>query len=61
MEVEAFDERLADPDLYSDNADSDELQEIIQQQTKAKAEIQALEWDWLNASEALEDAEPTAS
>ncbi|MGB5721990.1 MAG: ATP-binding cassette domain-containing protein [Woeseiaceae bacterium] len=60
-EVEAFDERLADPDLYSDNVDSDELQEIIQQQTKAKAEIQALEWDWLNASEALEDADPTAS
>ena len=56
-ELETLDERLADETLYSDHARKTELTRLIQDQAERKAEIQALEWTWLEASEALETAE----
>ena len=56
-ELETLDERLADETLYSDHARKTELTRLIQDQAERKAEIQALEWNWLEASEALETAE----
>ncbi|MGI9232433.1 MAG: ABC-F family ATP-binding cassette domain-containing protein [Woeseiaceae bacterium] len=55
-ELEALDGRLADTSLYSDDGRATELQQIIQDQAERKAEIQTLEWEWLEASEALENA-----
>jgi len=56
-ELETLDERLADESLYSDQARKAELTSLIQDQAERKAEIQTLEWNWLEASEALEMAE----
>ncbi|MGB5625171.1 MAG: ATP-binding cassette domain-containing protein, partial [Woeseiaceae bacterium] len=56
-ELETLDERLADETLYSDHARKAELTRLIQDQAEKKAEIQTLEWNWLEASEALETAE----
>lgn len=56
-ELETLDERLADETLYSDHTRKAELTRLMQDQAERKAQIQALEWNWLEASEALETAE----
>jgi ATP-binding cassette subfamily F protein 3 len=48
--------RLAETGLYSDPTRKDELKRILAEQANAKATIESLEWDWLEASEALEEA-----
>ena len=56
-ELDALDERLADTSLYTDGGSAEELQQLLRNQAERKAQIQALECDWLDASEALEDAD----
>ena len=56
-EVDSLDERLADTSLYSEAGRAAELKQLLQDQAERKAEIQTLEWDWLEASEALETAD----
>ena len=49
-----LDERLADESLYSDANRQDELKQLVKDQAAVKAAIEALEWNWLEASEELE-------
>ena len=49
-----FDNRLADEAIYSDPGRKDELTQLVKDQAAAKATIETLEWDWLEASEDLE-------
>ncbi|MBT8066883.1 MAG: ATP-binding cassette domain-containing protein [Gammaproteobacteria bacterium] len=55
-DLASLDERLADTDLYTEAGRAAELKKILKDQADSKAEIQTLEWEWLEASEALEDA-----
>ena len=56
-DLESLEARLTDESIYSDQARKAELTQLIADQAARKAEIQTLEWDWLEASEALEAAE----
>jgi len=56
-ELEAVEERLADEAIYADQDRKAELTQLVQDQVNRKAEIQTLEWNWLEASEALEAAD----
>jgi len=49
-----LDERLADESLYTDANRKHELTQLVKDQAAVKATIDALEWDWLEASEELE-------
>ena len=53
-EEESLEERLADETLYTDPKRQAELTELVQALAQAKSNIEALEWDWLEASEELE-------
>jgi ATP-binding cassette subfamily F protein 3 len=48
--------RLADESLYADPDRKDELTQLIQDQAAVKSAIESLEWEWLEASEKLEQA-----
>jgi len=48
--------RLADDSIYVDPSRKDELTQLIQDRVAAKSTIEALEWEWLEASEKLEQA-----
>jgi ATP-binding cassette, subfamily F, member 3 len=52
-EVEA---QLVDESIYSDPNRKDELTRLIREQAAVKSSIEQLEWEWLEASEALERA-----
>ena len=52
-----YDTRLADETIYSDAGRKDELKQLMQDQASVRAEIDTLEWQWLEASEALEKAD----
>ncbi len=54
--LEALDAKAADETLYQDPARSGEVQQLLKEQASVKADIETLEWDWLEASEALEKA-----
>ena len=54
--LDSLDERLAKTDLYTEAGRAAELKQLLQDQADSKAEIQTLEWEWIEASEALEDA-----
>lgn len=47
---------LADESIYVDPDRRDELNRIIRDQADVKSAIESLEWDWLEASESLEQA-----
>ncbi len=47
---------LADESIYVDPSRKDELTQLVQDQATAKTTIEALEWEWLEASEDLEQA-----
>jgi ATP-binding cassette subfamily F protein 3 len=49
-----LDERLADESLYTEANRKNELTQLVKDQAAVKVEIEALEWDWLEASEELE-------
>jgi ATP-binding cassette subfamily F protein 3 len=48
--------RLADESIYADPQRKDELTRLIQDQAAARAAIESLEWEWLEACEKLEQA-----
>ena len=48
--------RLADESLYADPTRKDELTQLVQDQADVKSTIESLEWEWLEASEKLEQA-----
>ena len=53
IELEA---RLADETMYTDPNRKDELTQLIQDQAAVKSAVESLEWEWLEASEKLEQA-----
>jgi len=59
-EVTLLDERLMDEKLYSDPGRVEETSELSRQRSAARERIQELEWEWLEASEALEAADSPA-
>jgi len=52
---ELLEKRLSHEALYTDPDRKTELTEILKEQATLKSEIDTLEWDWLEASEALEN------
>jgi ATP-binding cassette subfamily F protein 3 len=55
MELEMLEKRLADATLYTDPGRKEELTGLIRQQGSIKTAMESLEWEWLEASEALEN------
>ena len=55
MELEILEKRLADETLYTDPGRKEELTGLIRQQGVIKASMETCEWEWLEASEALEN------
>jgi ATP-binding cassette subfamily F protein 3 len=53
-DLQDIEERLADESLYAEPSRQSELTTLVQDQGRIKADIERLEWDWLEASEALE-------
>ena len=51
-----LDTRLSDESIYADPSRKDELTQIVRDQAEAKSSIESLEWEWLEASEKLEQA-----
>jgi len=47
---------LSDESIYSDAGRKNELTQLIQDQAATKSAIESLEWEWLEASEKLEQA-----
>jgi ATP-binding cassette subfamily F protein 3 len=56
ISLEIIEKQLADDGLYSDASRKDELTGLVRQQGQLRKDIEALEWQWLEASEALEAA-----
>jgi ATP-binding cassette subfamily F protein 3 len=56
-ELATVQERLADEAIYSDTERKSELAELIQEQASLKSAAETLEWNWMEASEALERAD----
>ena len=57
MELELLEKQLVDENLYSDPSRKDELAAQVRRQGETQAALEALEWDWLSASERLESAQ----
>jgi len=55
-ELESVENTLADEGIYSDAERKDELTELVKNQAVLKATIAELEWEWLEAGEAVEVA-----
>jgi ATP-binding cassette subfamily F protein 3 len=51
-----LDSMLADEALYADQGRKDELKMLVRDQAEARSRIETLEWQWLEASEKLEQA-----
>ena len=51
-----LDERLADESLYSDASRAEEITGLLREQAGLRSRLEELESDWLDASEALEQA-----
>ena len=51
-----LDEKLTDEAIYTDSNRKEELTTLVREQAAARAEIESLEWRWLEASEKLEQA-----
>ena len=47
---------LHDETLYTNETRKEEMTELLLQQAETKSALECLEWDWLEASEALESA-----
>ena len=48
---------LQDETLYTDTGRKEEMTRLLQRQAGLKSSLETLEWDWLEASEALEEAD----
>ena len=55
-ELEAVEKSLGDQAIYTDAERNAELTDLVRDQASLKSAIEALEWDWVEASEALEVA-----
>ena len=51
-----LEERLADESIYTDPGRQEEMTQLVQEQAAARTAVEALEWEWLEASEELEQA-----
>ena len=51
-----LDRRLSDESIYTDQDCKDELTELVRNQAEVRSGIESLEWQWLEASEKLEQA-----
>ena len=56
-ELDAVELSLADQSIYTDSDRQSELAELVRTQSHLKAEIEALETKWMEATETLESAE----
>ena len=56
--LDSLSEQLADETLYTDADRQAELTRLVKEQTKLKETVEQLEWQWLEASEALEKEQP---
>jgi ATP-binding cassette subfamily F protein 3 len=56
-ELGALEQLLMEESLYTDNGRKDEMTRLLQQQAGLRSSLETLEWEWLEASEALENAE----
>jgi len=55
--LETLNSQLADESIYVDPERKDEFPQLVQEQANVTAEIESLEWSWLEISETLEAAE----
>ncbi len=53
-QLESVEKGLADEGIYTDQGRKSELAELLKDQATSKTQIESIEWDWLEASEALE-------
>lgn len=53
-QLKAIETTLADAELYTDNQRKDELQKLLKEQGRLEQELETLEMEWLESSEALE-------
>jgi len=51
-----IEDKLHDESLYTDTSRKEEMTTLLQQQAELKSSLETLEWDWLEASEKLEEA-----
>ncbi|MGI9220553.1 MAG: ATP-binding cassette domain-containing protein [Woeseiaceae bacterium] len=51
-----LDDKLTDEAIYTDPGRSDEVASLVKDQASVRLEIESLEWQWLEASEKLEQA-----
>ena len=54
IKLGAIEQQLGDEKLYSDPARKDKLAEYLKDQTSLKSDLATLEWEWIEASEAVE-------
>jgi ATP-binding cassette subfamily F protein 3 len=57
MELEMLEKRLTDESLYTSPDSKTELAGLVREQSSVKSMIETLEWEWLEASEALDAAD----
>ncbi len=55
-DLEGIESGLHDETLYTDAARKEEMTTLLQQQAELKSSLETLEWEWLEASEKLEEA-----
>jgi ATP-binding cassette subfamily F protein 3 len=55
--LESLNQELADESIYSDSDRKDELSDLVRERATVAADIESLEWSWLEASESLEAAQ----
>jgi ATP-binding cassette subfamily F protein 3 len=56
LKLTELDVCLSDESIYADQTRKDELTQLVRDQAEAKSTIESLEWEWLEASEKLEQA-----
>jgi len=56
-DLHGIEEQLSDETLYTDAARKDEMTRLLMRQAALKSSLESLEWEWLEASEQLENAE----
>ena len=57
LALETLEQQLLDEGLYSKPGRKDDLAGLVLQQGQLRKELESLEWSWLEASEALENAD----
>ena len=56
VDLARIEELLLDESLYTDASRKEEMTDLLRQQAGLKSSVEALEWEWLEASENLEKA-----